>query len=93
MLKEVDHFRYLGVCITNTFDWARHINLKCSEALKSLGLLRRTIATAPEKVKLQAYKTLCRPRLEYAAEVWDPFLVGHVEKIGACTEQGGTFHR
>ena len=23
---------------------------------------------------------MCPPKLEYAAEVWDPFLVGHVEK-------------
>ena len=57
VLNEVDYFGYLGVSITNTFDWGKHIDLKWSEALRTLGLLRRTITTAPEKLKLQAYKT------------------------------------
>jgi len=31
-----------------------------------------TLYWAPEKAKLIAYKTLCRPHPEYAAAVWDP---------------------
>ena len=46
-----------------------------------MGLLRRTLYDAPTKVKLIAYKTLCRQKLEYAAEVWDPFQRNHVYMI------------
>ena len=36
------------------------------------------------KVKLVAYKTLCRPLVEYASEAWDPYtkkLIEHLELI------------
>ena len=45
---------------------------KQSEAMKTLGFLNRSLASASEKVKSVAYKTLCRPKVEYAAKVWDP---------------------
>ena len=63
----------LGVLISNKFDWSGHINKNESEAMRTLGLLKRALSVAPEKVKCLAYKTLCRPKLEYAVEVWDPF--------------------
>jgi len=37
-----------------------------------LGFLRRNLKIHNKKVKEQAYKTLVRPHLEYAAAVWDP---------------------
>lgn len=46
-----------------------------------LGLIKRTLYRAPEKVKLIAYKSLCRPLLEYACEAWDPHLSKHTDKI------------
>ena len=72
MWKWVDHFKYLDVSISNTFDWGKPIKVECLEALQTLGLLRRTIKTAPEKVA---------PKLEYAAEVWNQFQIGHMEKL------------
>jgi len=35
-------------------------------------MIKRALYWAPEKAMLIAYKTLCRPHLEYAAAVWDP---------------------
>ena len=32
-------------------------------------------------MKCLAYKILCRPKLEYAVEVWDPFLTKHVDLL------------
>lgn len=37
-----------------------------------LGYLRRNFSRAPVSLKLLLYKTLVRPKLEYAAAVWDP---------------------
>lgn len=37
-----------------------------------LGYLRRNFSTAPCGLKLQIFKTLTRPKLEYATAVWDP---------------------
>ena len=69
VLREIDYFKYLGVLVSNKFDWSEHISKNKSEAMRTLGLLRRALSVAPEKVKYLAYKTLCRPKLEYAVEV------------------------
>ena len=62
-----------GVNITdNNFNWGDHIVKKQSKAMQTLGMLKRNLHSAPTKVKLIASKTLCRPRMEFAVEVWDP---------------------
>ena len=71
VLNIVSSIKYLGVIITNDFNWNEHIAKKHSEAVQTLGILKRNIFTAPPKVKLIAYKTLCRPKMEFAMEVWD----------------------
>ena len=38
-----------------------------------LGLLRRILSGCDPKVKETAYRTLVRPKLEYACCVWNPF--------------------
>ena len=35
----------------------------------------------PTKVKLIAYKTLCRPRMEFAVEVWDPTANKYIQML------------
>ena len=39
---------------------------------KSLGFLHRNLAFTPRNTKEVAYKTLVRPKLEYAAPIWSP---------------------
>ena len=80
-LEVVDSFKYLGVIITNTLSWDHHITSICTKALQTLGMIKRALFNAPSKVKKIAYLTLCRPVLEYACEVWDPFLVKHISQI------------
>ena len=55
-----------------------------SKATKTLGFLRRNLAFAPRHTKEVAYKTLVRPKLEYAAPIWHPYhetQIGQVEKV------------
>lgn len=80
-LKYTSSFKYLGLRIHNSFNWECHINNIHSEASRTLGLLRRALYGAPSSVKAIAYKTLCRPKLEYAAEVWDPCLAKHADRL------------
>ena len=37
------------------------------------GIFRRNLAFAPRSTKEVAYKTLVRPKLEYAAPIWSPY--------------------
>lgn len=67
-----DSVKYLGVHLSEFMDFKKQVRNVVSKASGLLGLLRNTLYGAPSHVKLIAYKTLCRPILEYASEVWDP---------------------
>ena len=59
----------LGITITENMDWGQHISDISSKATKTLGFLRRNLAFSPMSTKEVAYKTLVRPKLEYAAPI------------------------
>lgn len=68
-----DEVKYLGVTLTSSLNWEPHITSICERALRKLSFLKRRLRDAPSSVKLNTYKTLVRPVLEYAAIIWDPF--------------------
>ena len=76
--------KYLGITISDNMDWGQHISEISSKATKSLGFLRMNLAFAPRSTKEVAYKTLVRPKLEYAAPIWSPYSklqINQVEKV------------
>ena len=44
-------------------------------ATKTMGFLRPNLALAPRYTTEVAYKTLVRPQLEYAAPIWQPYIM------------------
>ena len=55
-----------------------------SKATKTLGFLRRNLAFALRSTKEVAYKTLVRPKLEYAVSIWSPhskLQINQIEKV------------
>ena len=71
----VFHNTYLGVNLTSNLSWSKHVHEICTRAKKMLGLLYRTfyLHTLSKKL-MQLYTSPIRPCLEYACEVWNPFL-------------------
>ena len=69
-LENVQLAKYLGITITD--NWDQHVSEISSKAIKTLGFLRRNLAFAPKSTKEVAYKTLVRPKLEYASPIWSP---------------------
>ena len=66
--------------------WSHHISSMCSKANRSLNFLRRNLSkcSSDTDIKENAYLTIVRPTLEYAACVWDPhqeYLIYDIEKI------------
>ena len=59
-------------------DWGQHVSEISSKATKTL-VFRRNLAFAPRSTKEVAYKTLVRPKLEYAAPTSDN---NQIEKVG-----------
>lgn len=55
----------------STLSWRTHVNYVVNNANCTRGYLRRNFNQATSSLKLLLYKTLERPKLEYAASVWD----------------------
>ena len=83
-LEQVQSAKYLELTSTDDLDWGQHISEISAKATKTLDFLRHNLAFAPRHTKEVAYKTLVRPKLEYAAPIWHPYheiQIGHVEKV------------
>ena len=64
--------------------WSHHIQAMCIKANRSLNFLQPNLSKCSSNVKQNAYITIIRPLLEYAACVWDPYheyLIYDIEKI------------
>ena len=76
--------KYLGITISDNMDWNQHISEISSKATKTISFLRRNLTFAPKRTKEVAYKTLVRPKLEYAARICRPYSklqINQVEKV------------
>ena len=74
-LEIVDSVRYLGITISSDLTWSKHINIIGSKARKLVGLLfRQFYRCADTDTIRKLYIAIIRPHLEYASQVWDPYL-------------------
>ena len=81
-IERVFEYKYLGVVISSDLTWASHINTICTRAKKVIGLLYRQFFNhTSSQTQLKLYKALVRPHLEYAAQVWDPYMTKDVSKL------------
>lgn len=71
-ISPVSSCKYLGVTISSDLSWSSHIRSIINETNRTLGYFRRHLRLAPPLVKLLAYQTCVRPKLEYACSAWDP---------------------
>ena len=72
-LEQVQPAKYLGLSITDDFDWGQHISEMSSTTTKTMGFLRRNLAFAHRHTKEGAYKTLALLQLERAAPIRHPY--------------------
>ena len=81
-LERVSSYRYLGVNISEDLTWSTHLNEITSKARKIIGLLYRQFSewSHPHSLLL-LYISLVRPHLEYASQVWSPFLTKHIDQL------------
>ena len=56
-----------------------------------LSFLERNFSRCPPKVKEQCYFTLVRPLLEYGCTAWDPYEIGHIEKLEKVNKRAARF--
>ena len=89
VLEHTDHCKYLGVILQSDMKFTYHIANKICDARKQIGMMiRRALYWAPERARLIAYKSLCRPHLEYASCAWDPSSNREIEALEMVQNQG-----
>ena len=75
-IERVDSIKYLGLTIKDNLSWSEHISKICSKARRLVGMLFRQLYNYADTSTIRMlYLTLIRPHLEYANQVWDPYLV------------------
>jgi exonuclease III len=90
-LETLESIKYLGVSISRDLTWNRHIHETCNRANRTLGLLKRNLSKCPKDIRMQAYKGLIRPTLEYASTIWDPHTKILQEKLEAVQKRAARF--
>ena len=80
-LSDTDQVEYLGVTIDNRLSFDHHVKKICSKANRSLHMLMRCLKKAKPKTRATAYKTVCRPILEFATHTWSPHKVKLIKQI------------
>ena len=90
-LREVTGGKYLGITLTHNLSWNCHVDDTMKKANNSLAFLRRNLASCPQEIKAQSYKTLVRPILEYASPVWDPYTETNITQIEAVQRRAARF--
>ena len=90
-VESVQSHTYLGVEMTESLSWDKHINNISIKARKQLNMIRHNFGKASTEIKKQAYTSLGRPILEYAASVWDPFEEKHIGKLEGIQNAAARF--
>lgn len=83
-INSASSYKYLGVHVTSNLSWTKHIETISAEASRTLGYIKRNIKLGPPHLRQLAYETYVRPKLEYAAAIWNPnqqYLTNHLEAI------------
>ncbi len=91
VMDKVNSYKYLGVIISSNLSWNEQVNSVVLKASRSLGFVRRNISSCRRETKLQCYKSLVRPHLEYAVCGWDPFLASHIHLLEMTQRRAARF--
>ena len=81
VLSTADQHLYLGVLLDKKLSWLPHISRTASKATQTLNFLKRNLSTCSTDIKAAAYLSMVGPLMEYAALVWDPQDIQHLEKV------------
>lgn len=81
LITQTSDHRDLGVIISQDLKFRKHTKVITSEALKTIGMVRRSFGMVTSRQFLKIYKTYIRPKLDYANSITCPFTEQDVQLI------------
>ena len=82
---------YLGIELSSDLKWNTHVRKTASKANQTLGVLRRNLKNCPREIKNMAYKSILRPKMEYAAAICDPYTKDNIQLLEAVQRRTARF--
>ena len=73
--------KYLGVNISDNLSWNAHVAETTKRANNFLAFFRRNLASCPQEINAQTYKSLARPIVEYANTLWDHHTETNINQV------------
>ena len=70
-INQAPEHKHLGIILSSDMKWTSHIDYIIRKSRKKLGLLRRQSQNLTTKQKIDIYKTMIRPILEYGSIIFD----------------------
>ena len=80
-VEQIHSVKHLGILLTSDLTWNEHINRICNKTRRLIGLLYRRFHHCNPNLMLRLYKAFIRPHLEYATQVWDPYLIKDIDLL------------
>ena len=87
ILKQSDHFRYLGVDIDSCLTWKKHVSNLSARMYPKLKILNRISAFLGCKTLLRIYKQTILPVLDYGCMVWAECGKGNSQQLERLQNQ------
>jgi len=91
LLEEVEHAKYLGITVSNNFEWGNHVDVTARKASNTLNFLKRNLKYCPKQAKQTAYFSLIRSAVEYSGAIWDPHFQKDKDKLEKVNRQVARF--
>ena len=83
-IKQVSTHKHLEINLSENMQWTYHIDSIVKKANKKLGQLRRNAFKLKTRQKIDIYKSMIRPILEYGAVLFDNCSVNDSLKLDRC---------
>jgi len=77
--------------LNNDLKWSMNVTSISGKASKVLGMIRRNLWNCPIDVKVDAYTTIVRPKMEYACATWDPHFKKDVASLEMAQRKAARF--
>jgi ribonuclease P/MRP protein subunit RPP40 len=81
ILPAVDTIKDLGVLFSADLKFSAHCGILAANAFRRLALVRRCFSSGNVAILVWAFRVYVRPLLEYASQVWSPYLLSDIDRV------------
>ena len=91
LLKDTDSTSYLGVELSADMKCNSHVKKVTAKGNTMLGILCRNLKNCPKTLKDLEYKSILKPKLEYACSIWDTYTDINIKTLEGVQRRSARF--